>query len=152
MPVIDVEMNDQGDLRRVTIDGRAHALVAVTTNGNVQAHLIGSGKHMSRGNWGDTNVPAMGTSLERELHRRLVDDLTSQIDPMPRLVARRIHPNAEDGTARALHAQAVFAEQEGQLLRARSLAQRARVLDPHPRYLNYLQELDRVIASAEPTD
>ncbi len=152
-PSVDIEQSESVDRRRVQLEGRSHAVVAVKLERQMVAHLIGSGQGTSIGAWGDTTsgaVSGMGSAMRRDLGQQLARDLASQVDPLPRLVSRRIHPKASDGSARQLHASAVFAEQRGDFDAARTLARRARDASPNPRYADYAAELDRVVAALEP--
>jgi hypothetical protein len=149
VPVVDIELADHEDRRRVGLEGRAHAVVAVNVASQGVAHIIGTGQRSSVGAWGETDVSGLSRAMQRDLDDALAHDLTRQIDPLPRQVSRRIHPNASDGSARNLHTRAVLAEQRGDFIEARSFARRARDADPSPRYVDYLQELDRLVAALE---
>ena len=70
-------------------------------------------------------------------------DLVEQFAPLPSVVRRRIHTNAQDGTARALHNRAVRAEQRGELTLALAFAREAQALRPRPQRARYIAELAR---------
>jgi hypothetical protein len=147
-PVIDIRLQASSggevrERRRVTVNGRAHAVVAVIVDGEALAHLIGTGQSTAIGGWDRGNTVQLRRSIERELTNSVVLDLSDQIRPVPRLVQRRVFPNASDGSARQLHTLAVRAELAGDIFRAHEFASAAHDAAPSRQSASYLSELDR---------
>ena len=132
--VNDLPDNEMGETRRLTLEGRAFAMVEVEVEGQHQATLVGSSRqgsfqHQERvGLW---DLLALRRNVDRRLSQALVEDLVRQISPFPTLAQRRVYSNPSPGTARELHNRAVMAEQHGDLDEAWRLAQLA--YDAHPR-------------------
>lgn len=144
---VDVELGDDGvDRRKVSVEGRAHAVLAVRVGDGTEAHLIGAARREVRGNGVEKNVATLSRAVDRELTEAVAADLAEQIRPVPRTVDRRIYPNAPSGTALALHTLAVDAERAGKIVLARSLAQAAYDEDPSEKHREYLEELDAILA------
>jgi hypothetical protein len=145
---IDVRDDGGGERRRVSITGRAHALVEVSTGEAVQAHLVGAAHREDPGAWGELSVAARGRTLDRVLVLDLAEDVVNQISPVPHLAWRRLHPNAPHGSPRALATSAILAEIDGDLVRARRLAALAHEAHPSERTAAYLRELDERLLAA----
>jgi len=139
---IDIRVEGDQDRRRVLMEGRAHALVAVMADGEPQAHLIGSARHFDDSAWGDIDVLGRRRSMDRDLTRLLARDLATQVSPVPRVAERRIHPRAPEGTARRFYHDAVIAELSGDLTEAHRLAMKAWEERPTARNAAYLRELE----------
>ena len=147
-PTVALEQHHDGDrveaTRRLRLEGRGVALIALVVDGEVRAHLVGAGHAFQGGDTGAA-VPAMRRAVARDLVGAVADDLAEQLRPMPRLVARRVFPRADLRSARGLHSRAVEAERAGDYVAARRLALQAWRADPSPRSLTYLRELDDLI-------
>jgi hypothetical protein len=139
---IDIRVEGDQDRRRVLMEGRAHALVAVYAEGEPQAHLVGSARHFDNGAWGDIDVLGRRRSMDRTLTSILARDLATQVSPMPRVAERRVHPRAPEGTARRFYHDAVLAELSGDLFEAHRLAMKAWQERPTERTAAYLRELE----------
>ena len=135
---VDSEQGLLQEKRIVQIDGRAFAQVEVTNPSGTQAHLIGSAS------WADTGTGQRGIrGLQEQLQVLLADDLLEQFRPIPRMAQRRIFPNAQPNSQRALLTEAVSAEIRGDLKRAIELASAAQKQAPNDRIRDYLDELRR---------
>jgi hypothetical protein len=139
---IDIRVEGDQDRRRVLMEGRAHALVAVYDEGQPQAHLIGSARHFDNSAWGDIDVLGRRRSMDRALTAILARDLATQVSPKPRVTERRVHPRAPEGTARRFYHDAVLAELSGDLIEAHRLAMKAWQERPTDRTAAYLHELE----------
>ncbi|MBW2255731.1 MAG: hypothetical protein JRI25_14170 [Deltaproteobacteria bacterium] len=139
---IDIRVEGEQDRRRVLMEGRAHALLAVYVDGEPQAHLIGSARHFDDSAWGDINMLGRRRSMDRALTQILAQDLATQVSPMPRIAERRVHPRAPEGTARRFYHDAVLAELSGDLFEAHRLAMKAWQERPTARTAAYLSELE----------
>jgi hypothetical protein len=147
----DVDVRDDGsaERRRVTITGRAHALVVVSEGSAVEGHIVGAARHDDPGAWGDAGtVTGRSRVIDRLLLQDLADDQVNQLSPVSHLAWRRVHPNAPDGSARSLETSAVLAEIDGDLVRARRLLAQAHDAHPSPRTEAWLQELDARLQAA----
>ena len=147
-PSVDLAHHEDGDQldtsRRIRLEGRGVALVALVVDQEVQAHLLGSSRAY-QGSDAKDSVPAMRRAVARDLVDSVADDLAEQLRPMPRLAARRVYPRADVASARGLHSRAVEAERNGDYVAARRLALQAWRADPSPRSLTYLRELDDLL-------
>lgn len=143
---VDVEIEQDVDRRRLSIEGRAHAVVAVQVDGHPQAWLIGASSQIARGNWNDPDPIGLSRMVQRSLVDGVASDLADQLRPLPRLVDRRVYARAPDGTAHALHNRAVDAEARGELQEAFRLAQLAHDENPSARARAYVEELELRIA------
>jgi len=129
--------------RTATVDGRAYAMVSLTSGDTEQARLLASARET-------TSLSRTGASMfkptradTRSLRDALVDDLVRQVSPMPRLVQRRLYPGAPSGSARDLYNQAVLAEASGDLNAAHRLATLAISRGAAPPITRYAEELER---------
>lgn len=147
LPVqVDVEITSGGDRRRLSVEGSAHALVAIRRDGTAEAHLIGATRRELRGAWGENNPVALSKAVEHELTLAVATDLADQVRPVPRIVERRVYANPSPGTPQETFNLAVKAESEGRLHEAHRLAALANDARPSPRTEAYLAELDALIA------
>lgn len=122
--------------RQVRLDGRAHAQVEVNTEGRSQAFLLGNAQ------WSEhTSRPRAVHGMSAQLNALLTDDLLEQVRPIPRIATRRVFPNAQPGTHKALLTHAVAAEVAGDLKEAIRLAIAANENAPNPRIEAYILEL-----------
>jgi hypothetical protein len=149
---VDVEIAQNVRRRRDTVEGRAHALVDVSVDGLVQAHLIGASATAITGSWNASDGAWLSRTAERALVAGVATDLADQVRPMPRIVERHVYPGAAEGTARALHNQAVSAERAGDLAEARRLAALAFARRPNPASAAYMTELQRRDARTASTE
>ena len=81
--------------------------------------------------------------LSQQLQEMVVSDLLEQVRPIPRIAERRIFPNAQPKSQKALLTEAVAAEIRGDLPRAIELAVAAQKTAPNARIRAYLDELRR---------
>lgn len=122
--------------RRVRLDGRAHAQIEVRTDERAQAFLLGNAQ------WSlQTSRPKATHGMNTQLNTLLTDDLMEQVRPIPRIATRRVFPNAQPGTHKALLTHAVAAEVAGDLQEAIRLAVAANNNAPNPRIEAYILEL-----------
>ncbi|MBX2796152.1 MAG: hypothetical protein KTR31_00745 [Myxococcales bacterium] len=143
-----VRSDEQRVRRRTLVAARAHAVVAVTHHGRVLAHLLGAGRAHYDSSWQPTRWLSIRNTARRHATHDLVDDLETQLDPMPTFVQRRVYPNAAEGSARALTTRAVRAEQSGDVLEALRWARAAWERQPTTRTAGYVVELRRRVPSA----
>lgn len=144
-PQVDITVSDNSDwLGRITVVGRGHAVVQVQTQGETRATLIATGERYAQGEL-EGSMVALRKRVSRNLTEAVADDLTEQLRPIPRVVQRRVYPNAESGTARAHINLAVTAELEGDLLTARDHALRALEISPSAEFAAYARELDQLV-------
>ena len=136
--MVDSEKGILQEKRTIRVDGRAFAQVEVTSQSGTQAHLIGSADWTKQ-----TQNPKAIKTLRKQLHALLADDLLEQVRPIPRIAQRRIFPNAQPNSQRALLTEAVSAEIRGDLTRAIELAAAAQKQAPNSRIAEYLDELNR---------
>lgn len=129
---------------RARLDGRAHAVVAITDQGRTTAHLLGTSRAAAAADLrGQRGLSALGRSLSSRLVDAVAVDLAQQLQPSAYPITRRVYPRAPDGTARNLHTLAVAAEASGDLDRAYALARAAQRERPNARAARYVQELER---------
>ncbi len=144
------EVDATGDrtqsIQKADLTGRGHAVVAVTTPAGTQAHLVGSSRDGHLGSWGVREMFRTQRAIRQSLTRNLADDLASQLNPLPQQLARRVYPNASEGSARDFHNLAVQAEQRGDLDEALRLARAALEERPTERTATYLHALERRIS------
>lgn len=143
---VDVEIESGVDRRRLSVEGSAHALVAVRRDGAAEAHLIGATRRELRGAWGENNPVALSKAVEHELVDAVAADLADQLRPVPLIVERRVYANPTPGTPQETFNLAVKAESEGRLHEAHRLAALANDARPSPRTEAYLAALDALIA------
>jgi len=132
--------------QRADVVGRGHAMIAVMTEDGTVAHLVGGARDGHVGLWqraGLTNMLQTRRAMQRRLTDSVAVDLVSQLNPLPQTLDRWVYPNPEDGSARQLHNLAVLAEQSGDLVEARRLAQAAVDQKPTSRSEVYLESLER---------
>lgn len=134
--------------RDVTVEGRAHAVVAVVQHHVPQAHLIGTGRHEAAADAQAHNLRSMSRTARQKLVAAVARDLSDQIRPMPRLTQRRFYPSAAEGTARRLHNLAVQAELTGDYREAHRLAEAAWQAAPTARSRAYVDELASLVERA----
>lgn len=141
---LEQEAGPDGARRRTRVEARAHAVVQVSAEGRVLAHLIGAGREEGATAWQQpTRFLRFRRQTRHRVHADLARDVVRQLNPLPTLVQRRVYPNAPAGTSRELVTLAVLAEQTGDLDRALQLAEAAWQRDPNPRTMGYLEELKR---------
>ena len=135
---------DETERRRVTVEGTGNATVEVRANGLTVGTLTPQHFHAESSSWAsDGRIPApraraVSAALSEGLAQQVADDLA----PLPAELSRRIYASSEPGTARALHNQAVAAEQRGDLDEAMKLAREAYAADPSARSMRYLEALE----------
>lgn len=141
------EVDATGDrtrsIDRSDLTGRGHAVVAITTPEGTLAHLVGSSRDGVFGAWGVSDMFRSQRTMRRSLVDGLALDLVDQLNPLPQQLARRVYPNAVEGSPRELHNLAVLAEQRGDLPEAVRLARAALDERPTERSARYLRELER---------
>jgi hypothetical protein len=142
-PTVEVVLSETQDQRRVQIEGRAHAIIGVRVGGSVAAHLIGAAHRTVAGGWGQTNVRALSRGVARDLNQGVADDIAAQLRPIPRVVARRVYPNAPEDSPRGWLNQAVAAERAGDLDEAVRLVALAQERRPTAQLAAYRAELER---------
>lgn len=144
------EVDATGDrtrsIQKSDLTGRGHAVVAITTAEGTLAHLIGSSRDGVVGSWGVSDMFRSRRAMRQSLTDGLADDLVDQLNPLPQQLARRVYPNAGEGSARALHNLAVLAEQRGDLTEAVRMARAALEERPTQRSAKYLRELERRVS------
>jgi hypothetical protein len=149
---LEQEAGPDGARRRTRVEARAHALVQVSDQGRVLAHLIGAGREDNATAWqqpaGSSGLFQFRRQTRHRVHEDLARDIVRQLNPLPTLVQRRVYPNAPAGTSRELVTLAVRAEQAGDVVRALQLAEAAWLQDPNPHTAGYVQELKRLHAAA----
>jgi hypothetical protein len=131
---------------RARLDGRSYAVLMTSSSQGVFAHLIGSSQGGASTGWedhGSTGLLRLRRDTQKRLAHDVAADLTAQLNPAPEHVARRVYPNAPEGTARELHTLAVLAERAGDLETAYYLAEAAHSEQPNARRADYLAELRR---------
>lgn len=131
------------------IDGRAHAVVAVSDGGRVVAHLLGTSRAglASDIDRSGPDLPAMGRTVRQKLVDAVATDLALQLNPDSHRVTRRVYPKAPEGSARNLYTRAVAAEAEGDLERAYALAVTAARERPTQRTSRYVLALERQLST-----
>ena len=156
-PTIDIQQTVDADdgvvlqRRRVSIRGGALAVLSVMVAGQPTARLIGRGRQSMSGEWNSgMDVFGLSRRVERDMMESVVADLIDQLSPVPRLVERRVFPNASEGSPRGLHTAAVRAEMAGELEEAYKLALRAYEVTPTRQARLYLDELDRSLHRLTP--
>ncbi|NCG19995.1 MAG: hypothetical protein GWP91_13390 [Rhodobacterales bacterium] len=135
-----------GDRQRADLDGRGHAVVAVTQDGQTRAHLVGNGRDGHIGAWRAQGIRDMFRTrhaMQSRLTQAVAQDVVTQLDPMPQQYTRKLYANAGKGTAKDLHNLAVLAEQGGDLREAIRLASAALAERPNARIASYLDSLER---------
>lgn len=143
--------------QRADLSGRGHAVVAITDAHGTQAHILGSSRDGAVGAWGLQDMFRNRRALRNRLTESVAEDLVGQLNPTTRQIARRVYPNATEGSARELHTRAVVAEQRGDLDEALRLARASLTERPTERAAAYLRALERRVvapqarASAGPT-
>jgi hypothetical protein len=145
-PTVEVVLSADQDRRRVQIEGTAHAVMGVRVAGAIEAHLIGAARRQSQGSWGQTDVMALSRGVLRDLDRSVASDLAEQLRPIPRIVSRRVYPNAPEDSAHGWFTRAVDAERAGNLEDALRFAELAHRRHPTQRTAAYCDELDRRVA------
>ena len=141
---LEQEQGPDGARRRTRVEARAHAVVKVSDNGRILAHLIAAGREEGATAWQQpTPLLRVRKQIRHHVHEDLARDIVRQLNPLPTLVQRRVYPNAPTGTARELTTLAVQAEAEGDLTQALRLAEAAWLRDPNPRTAGYVEELRR---------
>lgn len=144
-PRVDITVSSDEEWRgRVTVVGRGHAVLAVEAGGEVQAHLIGSAQRFANGEAEGGQVVTLRRRVSRALVQGVAADLAEQVRPMPRVVERRVFPNAPSDSARGHLDRAVRAELAGDLDEARRQAAMAHELRPTSWSAAYVAELDRL--------
>lgn len=138
---VDIEIADSVDRRRLSVDGAAHALVAVRVGNTTEAHLIGATRTVAHGSWNDAHVLGLSRTVERTLTDGVAADLAEQIRPLPRFVERRLYANPAPGTGQDTYNLAVRAEAAGEILEAHRLAVLAQAQYPSERTTAYADEL-----------
>lgn len=146
---VDIVRTTDEETREIGVVGSAYAFVVVNAGGAPTAELIGAARDRTEGARA-RDVPAMSRQVDRALVGAVADDLAEQVRPLPRQVARRVWPNAAEGTARRLYSLAVEQERAGNLAEARRLAAMAVGRRPVPLYARYLAELEALIERQGP--
>lgn len=135
---------DEVERRRLTVEGTADAVVEIRSNDVTLGVLEPHHEHAESSSWAnDGRIPApraraVSSRLDSGIAQAVADDLV----PLPAELSRRIYAPSEPGTSRALHNQAVEAEQSGDLDSAMALAREAYAADPSPRAMRYLEDLE----------
>ena len=93
------------------------------------------------------NGVALHNRVSRALTEGVAADLTDQIRPIPRMVERRVYPNATAGSARHQLNLAVRAEMAGDLYEARRRARLANLIHSSPESEAYVTELEHLLHS-----
>jgi hypothetical protein len=124
--------------RKVVLDGRGYAQVEVTMEDQSQAFLIGSSRWAQ-----ETSRPRAIRGITQQLRTLVADDILEQVRPIPRMAERRIFPNAQPGSHKALLTEAVAAEIRGDLTRAIELASAAQKTAPNARIQAYIDDLNQ---------
>lgn len=154
-PKVDITVpgnDDEAWASRVSVAGRAVAVLQVEAHGQVQVHLIGTGVHESAGELRAGQVVRLRRRVARDLAVAVAVDLTEQVRPIPRIVQRRVYPNAPASTARGQRRLAVEAELAGDLHAATRHARMSHQLKPSAESAEYLQELERILRQSESND
>ena len=131
------------DHRKISVLGSAHASLAVSAFGNVQAYSIGTGRQEGVVGRHAESLVTLRKVTETNLNSLVAEDLASQVSPVPKEVARRVFPNAPGDTARGLHTLAVQAEALGAFDAALEYARAAHDQRPTHQSRAYMAELDR---------
>ncbi|HJN78288.1 MAG TPA: hypothetical protein QGF58_30525 [Myxococcota bacterium] len=135
---------DEVERRRVTVEGTGNATVEVRVASMTIGTLDPQHYHSESSSWANEGrIPApraraVSSALDEGLAQQVADDLA----PLPAQLSRRVYAQSEPGTARALHNEAVAAEQSGDLDGAMRLAREAYAADPSPRSMRYLEALE----------
>jgi hypothetical protein len=133
---VDARSGTVQEKRRLHLEGQGFAQVEVQTSTGSQAHLL------AQASW---RQEASGSRAVRGLRqlllRQLANDLLEQVRPIPHVAQRRVFPNAQPNSHRAMLTRAVAAEINGDLRRAIALASAANEQSPNPRIHAYLSEL-----------
>lgn len=140
---VDVSLTEEGDRRRLTVEGRAYAAMTVFTLDGRRATLVGAGHDTRLSGWGEGNPLRMSRAVDRAVTDLVARDLVEQLSPIPTLAERRLYPSAEDDSARGLTHRAVLAELDGDLTEAHRLASLAYRMQPNARASAYVDELAR---------
>lgn len=131
--------------RRYTMRGTGRAMLLVTGTSQPTTTLRADAGRDLRGGWvtdGSLDVPAT-MELQRLLDRELGWQLADMILPLPETVRRVVYRVPEPGTSRALHNEAVAAEQRGDLDEAMRLARAAYAADPTQRTRDYMVAVEQ---------
>lgn len=145
----DVEQTVSADapervVRSTRATARAHGLLVVTNQGELQAHLMGIGRHQAaRSGEGRGPLAAVGRSARQHAILDAAEDLSEQLSPSPISIDRRVWPNAPEASHRGLTTLAVLAEQRGDLAEAKTFATQAYDRRPTSRAARYLTDLER---------
>jgi len=133
---VDSVNNVVTQTRRIRLDGRAYAQVEVKTEGRSEAFLLGNAQ------WSQlSSRPKRTHGMDALLNTLLTDDLMEQVRPIPRIASRRVFPNAQPGTQKALLTNAVVAEAAGDLRAAIRFAVAANDNASNPKVEAYIMEL-----------
>lgn len=151
LSVEEVAGGDEGHAlrRKGNVNGRAHAVVALSQEGRVVAHLLGTSRAglVLEVDRSGPNLSAMGRTLQQRLVDAVAADLALQLSPEAWPVSRRVFPKAPEGSARDLYTEAVSAEAAGDLPRAYQLALAAQRVRPSSRGARYVGALERQIGA-----
>lgn len=131
------------DRRRTTVVGEGVAIVGVYNGQERIAEIEVSVDLQDRADWNATENGAPEVAgMSRGVDEELAVSIADKIAPLPQDLKRRMYKDAEPGTARALHNQAVVAEQDGDLDLALSLAEGAYAANPTASNMRYVEELE----------
>lgn len=130
--------------RRVTVEGTGSAIIEVWSGEARVAELTPQEFHAESSSWADEGrIPApRARAVTEALNEGIASAVGDDLAPLPQSLERKLYAKAEPGTARALHNDAVEAEQEGDLDRAMRLAREAYAADPSARSMRYLEQLE----------
>lgn len=138
--VLHEESTASEQRRRLAVETRAHAVVAVIAGGSQAMQLIGAHHATAHSPWGDVDLHQTRERSHRDAYEGVARDLATQLAPVPTQITRRLYRDASTGSPEDFHNQAVAAERIGNLDEAVRLAELAADLAPaeeaHKAYLH----------------
>ncbi|MED5369842.1 MAG: hypothetical protein VX899_02400 [Myxococcota bacterium] len=133
------------DRRKTTVSGTGVAVVGVYEGEERVAEIEVSVDLSDSVGWtefdADPSSPEV-SEMSRGVDRELAAQIADEIAPLPQDLKRRLYKDAEPGTARALHNDAVAAEQSGDLDQALMLAEEAYAAHPTAANMRYIEQLE----------
>jgi hypothetical protein len=133
--------------RNEIIRAKASAVLTVEIDSRPVATLGAKGQRVRHLLSADNRRTQARVSVVDGVMRDMARQLAQQIAPEPEVVRRRTYRNPDQGSAHALHNEAVAAERRGELGRALTLAKQAAGALPTPAAQAYVKELDTRLRS-----
>jgi len=146
-PVVEIQEQNGLDVdhvrRRVVVTGAASARVEVHSGHLVLNTFEVAAEASEASPWTDEHIPAPRVHVvDSRLAEAVAVEVADLLVPLPSTLQRRIYKDPDPGTAKALHNEAVAAEQEGDLTTALYYAREAYAANPTGMAVRYIQALE----------